>query len=66
MKYEVQRLLQDVKDDRIGIEEAQRTLYVWFGKANSAHCALDRVPEKCCIYMYGGKKDCKTACGHYL
>jgi len=65
MKNEVQRLLRQVKAGEVDIDLAQRLLYVWFDKAKSAHCILDRLPDECCIYLNTGKRDCKEACGHY-
>jgi len=65
MKNEVIHLLKQVKSGEIEVDLAQRLLYVWFNKSKSAHCALDRLPNECCIYLNTGKRDCKDVCGHY-
>jgi len=65
MKNEVKRLLKQVKTGEVDIDLAQRLLYVWFDKAKSAHCVLDRLPNQCCIYLNNGNLDCEKHCRHY-
>ena len=56
-------ILSELTKGVITIETAQRQLFCALGVTQSIVCKLDRLPNKCSIYLHV-KSDCKT-CGQY-